>query len=82
MRFIQKMLKKLSHSRNRAVVAGGGGGLFEDGGDDGGDEGGDVGHVNDTIGIEVAQFYGIGGGADDVADEGSDVGHVNWHRSR
>lgn len=54
------------------------GGLFEDGGD----EGGDVGHVNDTIGVEVAQFYGIGGGADDVADEGGDVGHVNWHRSR
>lgn len=76
MRFIQKMLKKLSHSRNRAAA--GGGGLFEDGGD----EGGDVGHVNDTIGVEVAQFYGIGGDADDVADEGSDVGHVNWHRSR
>ena len=79
MRFIQKMLKKLSHSRNRAAA--GGGGLFEDGGD----EGGDVGHVNDTIGIEVAQFYGIGGGTEYVVDEGGDVGHVshvNWHRSR
>lgn len=54
------------------------GGLFEDGGD----EGGDVGHVNDTIGVEVAQFYGIGGGAEYVVDEGGDVGHVNWHRSR
>lgn len=72
MRFIQKMLKNLSHSRNRAAV-GGVGGLFEDGGD----EGGDVGHVNDTIGVEVAQFYGIGGDADDVADEGSSVRHVN-----
>lgn len=76
MRFIQKMLKNLSHNRNR--VAAGGGGVFEDGGDDGGD----VGHVNDTIGIEVAQFYGIGGDADDVADEGSSIRHVNWHRSR
>lgn len=57
------------------------GGLFEDGGD----EGGDVGHVNDTIGVEVAQFYGIGGGTEYVVDEGGDVGHVshvNWHRSR
>lgn len=77
MRFIQKMLKNLSHNRNRAAV-GGVGDYFEDGGD----EGGDVGHVNDTIGIEVAQFYGIGGGTEYVVDEGGDVGHVNWHRSR
>ena len=34
LRFIQKMLKNLSHSRNRAAV-GGVGGLFEDGGDEG-----------------------------------------------
>lgn len=54
------------------------GGLFEDGGD----EGGDVGHVNDTIGVEVAHFGGEGGGAEYVVDEGGDVGHVNWHRNR
>lgn len=77
MRFIQKMLKNLSHNRNRAAV-GGVGDYFEDGGD----EGGDVGHVDGAVGVEVAQFYGIGGGTEYVVDEGGDVGHVNWHRSR